>query len=112
MSGAGDGFAPAAESTGSGSFNDFDEYQPKQRPVIEHESESTHLMGGRTPISEVNYILHSNLSTEEAHTVGGFVANRLRRIPSEGDFIEEKGYRISVLEADAKSVLKVRVERL
>ncbi len=44
--------------------------------------------------------------------MGGFVANRLRRIPTEGDFIEEQGYRISVLEADAKSVLKVRVERL
>ncbi len=91
---------------------DFDEYNPKQRLFIEHQSENVHLMGGRTPISEVNYILHSNLPTEEAHTVGGFVANRLRRIPAEGDFIEEQGYRISVLEADAKSVLKVRVVRL
>ncbi len=43
---------------------DFDEYKPKQRLFIEHENESTHLMGGRTPISEVNYILHSNLSAE------------------------------------------------
>ncbi len=91
---------------------DFDEYQPKPRLYIEHESESVHLMGGRTPISEVNDILHSGLPSEEAHTIGGFVANRLRRIPSEGDFIEEQGYRISVLEADAKSVLKVRVEQL
>jgi len=40
------------------------------------------------------------------------VANRLRRIPSEGDFIEDLGYRISVVEADAKSVLKVRVEQI
>lgn len=91
---------------------DFDEYHPKQRLIIEHESENVHRMGGRTPISEVNYILHTGLPTEEAHTIGGFVANRLRRIPSEGDFIEEQGYRITVLEADAKSVLKVRVEQL
>jgi len=91
---------------------DFDEYQHRPRLYIEHESEDVHLMGGRTPISEVNDILHINLSTEEAHTIGGFVANRLRRIPGEGDFIEEAGYRIGVLEADAKSVLKVRVERL
>ncbi len=91
---------------------DFDEYQPKVRMTIEHESEDVHLMGGRTPISEVNDILHIALPSGEAHTVGGFVVNRLRRIPGEGDFIEESGYRISVLEADAKSVLKVRVERL
>ncbi len=69
-------------------------------------------MGGRTPISEVNDILHLNLPTGEAHTVGGLVANRLRCIPREGDFIEEQGYRISVMEADARSVIKVRVERL
>ncbi len=92
---------------------DFDEYQQhRPRLYIEHESEDVHLMGGRTPISEVNDILHSSMPTLEAHTIGGFVANRLRRIPREGDFIEEAGYRISVLEADAKSVLKVRVERL
>ena len=91
---------------------DFDEYQPKVRLQIERESENVHRMGGRTPISEVNDILHISLPTAEAHTIGGFVVNRLRRIPGEGDFIEESGYRISVLEADAKSVLKVRVERL
>jgi putative hemolysin len=91
---------------------DFDEYQHRPRLYIEHESETAHRMGGRTPISEVNDILHIALPTEEAHTIGGFVVNRLRRIPREGDFIEESGYRIAVLEADAKSVLKVRVEQL
>ncbi len=91
---------------------DFDEYQSKRRIHIEHENEDTHLMGGRTPISEVNDILHLNLPTGEAHTIGGLVANRLRRIPRDGDFVEEQGYRIAVMEADARSVIKVRVERL
>jgi CBS domain containing-hemolysin-like protein len=68
-------------------------------------------MGGRTPISEVNDILHLHLPVEEAHTIGGFVANRLRRIPHEGDAIEEQDYRITVTEADARSVLKVKMER-
>ena len=91
---------------------DFDEYHSKRRIHIEHEDEETHLMGGRTPISEVNDILHLNLPTGEAHTVGGLVANRLRRIPREADFIEEQGYRITAMETDARSVIKVRVERL
>ena len=91
---------------------DFDEYQPKRRLYIEHEDDDTHLMGGRTPISEVNDILHLNLPVLEAHTIGGFVANRLRRIPHEGDSIEEQDYRITVVEADARSVLKVRMERM
>ena len=91
---------------------DFDEYQPRQRVYVEYESEDSHLMSGRTPISEVNDILYVRFPVEEAHTIGGLVTSRLRHIPREGDSIVEQGHRISVLEADERSVLKVRVERL
>ena len=91
---------------------DFDEYNPKQRAYIEHENENSHLMIGRTPISEVNDILYVHFPVEEAHTVGGLIVSRLRHIPSVGDAIEEQGYRLTVLDADERSVLKVRVERL
>jgi putative hemolysin len=91
---------------------DFDEYNPRQRTYIEHESENIHLMSGRMPISEVNDILYVHFPVEEAHTIGGLIVSRLRHIPSIGDAIEEQGYRLSVLDADERSVLKVRVERL
>ncbi|MCP3671283.1 MAG: HlyC/CorC family transporter [Gammaproteobacteria bacterium] len=91
---------------------DFDEYQPKRKIYIEHESENSHLMSGRTPISEVNDILHVHFPVEEAHTIGGLIVSRIRNIPVEGDTIEEHGYRLTVLEADSRSVVKVRVERL
>ncbi len=91
---------------------DFDEYQPKRRIYIEHEGQNVHIMGGRTPISEVNDILHMSLPVGEAHTIGGFVANKLRRIPETGDSVEEDGYVFKVLEADARSVIKVRLERI
>ncbi|MEJ1297665.1 MAG: hemolysin family protein [Candidatus Sedimenticola sp. (ex Thyasira tokunagai)] len=91
---------------------DFDEYNPKQRNYIEHESENEHLMSGRMPISEVNDILYVHFPSEEAHTIGGLIVSRLRHIPSQGDSVEEQGYRLSVVEADARSVIKVRVERL
>jgi CBS domain containing-hemolysin-like protein len=91
---------------------DFDEYHPKQRIYIEHESEDSHLMSGRMPISEVNDILYTKFPVEEAHTIGGLIISRLRHIPSAGDYVEEQGHRLSVLEADERSVIKVRVERL
>ncbi|MES9886673.1 MAG: hemolysin family protein, partial [Candidatus Sedimenticola sp. 6PFRAG1] len=49
---------------------DFDEYHPKQRTYIEHESENSHLMSGRMPISEVNDLLYIQFPVEEAHTIG------------------------------------------
>lgn len=91
---------------------DFDEYHPKQRIYIEHESEDSHLMSGRMPISEVNDILYAKFPVEEAHTIGGLIISRLRHIPSVGDHVVEQGHRLSVLEADERSVIKVRVERL
>ena len=91
---------------------DFDEYQPKRRIYIEHESENSHLMSGRMPISEVNDTLHVEFPVTEAHTIGGFVVSRLRRIAREGDSVEEQGYRVNVIESDERSVVKVRVERI
>lgn len=91
---------------------DFEEYQPKQRIYIEHVDENTHLMPGRMPISEVNDILHVHLPVAEAHTIGGLIVSRLRYIPIEGDSVEVEGCRLEVLEADARSVVKVRMERL
>ena len=89
---------------------DFDEYHPKKRIYIEHESEISHLMSGRMPISEVNDILGTDFSVQESHTIGGFVVSRTKRIPRAGDTVVDDGYRLTVLEADERSVLKVRLE--
>ncbi len=91
---------------------DFDEYQPKQHIYIEHESESSHLMSGRMPISEINDILHVRFPVEESHTIGGLITSRLRRIPVADDAIEESGHRLTVIDADERRVLKIRIERL
>ena len=91
---------------------DFDEYHPKKRIYIEHVDENTHLMSGRMPISEINDILYAQFPVEEAHSIGGLIVTRLRNIPKKGDTIEEQGYKITVIEADNRSVLKVKMERL
>ncbi len=90
---------------------DFDEYQPKRQYFIEADGENDYLMSGRAPLSEVNDILHIKLPVTEAHTIGGFVVARLRRIPAVGDMVEEGGFRFKVLDADPRIVLKVHAER-
>jgi CBS domain containing-hemolysin-like protein len=64
------------------------------------------------PISEINDIIHVDFSVDEALTVGGLIISRLRHIPLQGDVIEEKGHRLTVVESDERSVVKVRIERL
>ena len=67
-------------------------------------------MDSRLSISEANEILHTVLPTTEFHTVGGLVLARLRRIPAEGEYIVEAGFRFTVVEANERSIVKLRVE--
>ena len=91
---------------------DFDEYHSKRQFTIEEENENSYVMSGRAPLSEVNDKLHIKLPVYAAHTIGGYVVSRLRRIPQEGDFVQDEGFRFTVLEADPRTVLKVRMERV
>jgi CBS domain containing-hemolysin-like protein len=91
---------------------DFDEYRPKRQYFIESDGETAFRTSGRTPLSEINDVLHIKLPLTEAHTIGGFVTARLRRIAQAGDSIDEEGYRFVVESADDRTVLRVRAEQL
>ena len=90
---------------------DFDAMKPR-RSGIESVNDETYLVSGRAPISELNDSLNLNLPAGEAHTIAGFLINRLRRIPEVGNEIVESGYRYTVTEADARTATKVRIERI
>ena len=91
---------------------DFDEYRPKRQYFIESDGETAFRMSGRTPLSEINDVLYIKLPLTEAHTIGGFVSARLRRLASPGDVIVDEGYRFVVEEADDRVVARVRAEQV
>jgi CBS domain containing-hemolysin-like protein len=89
---------------------DFEEYLPKRKKIYEKLSDDAYLMDSRLSISEANEILRTVLPTTEFHTVGGLVLARLRRIPKEDEYIVEEGYRFTVVEANERTIVKLRVE--
>jgi CBS domain containing-hemolysin-like protein len=90
---------------------DFDSMKPR-RPAIESVDDDAYLVSGRAPISELNDSLNLNLPAGEAHTIAGFLINRLRHIPEVGNEVVEGGYRYIVTAADARTATKVRIERV
>ena len=88
---------------------DFDEYSPKKRHQLEEIEPDVYLMDARIPISEAAEVLGTYFSDRDAHTVGGFVTARLRRIPRVGDVIEEAGISIAVEEATDRAPLRLKV---
>ncbi len=92
---------------------EFEEFVPKRKHqyrIIDADEES-YQMDGRLPISEANDLLGLSLPTTEFHTVGGLVMSRLRHLPQEGESIVESGYTFTVIEATARQIGTVRVER-
>ena len=89
---------------------DFEEYLPRRKRIFEMLDDETYLMDARLPISEVNEVLGISLPAVESHTIGGLIMARVRHIPGEGEFIEESGFKFTVIEATDRAVVKLRVE--
>ena len=89
---------------------DFDEYSPKRRHQLEEIESDVYVMDARIPISEAVEVLGVHLSDQDAHTVGGLVTARLRRLPKVGDSIEKSGFQFIVEEASDRTPLRIRVQ--
>jgi CBS domain containing-hemolysin-like protein len=89
---------------------DFEEYHPKRRHDFNAIGGDAYMMDSRVSIAEANEVLGIHLPATEFHTLGGLMMARLRRIPRNGDYIVELGYRFTVAEATDKSLVKLRVE--
>ena len=68
-------------------------------------------MEGKTPLEEVNEILHSNLQMEDIETLNGFLINRIGRIPEENETftIHSDGYVFHVLGVHNRMISEVLV---
>jgi putative hemolysin len=90
---------------------DFEEYQTKRRHRIEaQEGGNAYLVDGRMPISQLNDQLHMSLPVDQAHTVGGYMISRLRRIPAEGAQVQDGDIRFTAREVTDRYVQKVLLE--
>jgi len=64
------------------------------------------------PVSEASEVLGVHLSDHDAHTIGGLVTARLRRIPKAGDRVEEAGFLFTVEEANDRATVTIRAEAI
>jgi CBS domain containing-hemolysin-like protein len=91
-----------------------DEHEQPEAPSILQIDERTLEIDARTRVDELNEQLPDvHVPEDEAYdTVGGFVFARLGRIPARGESLREDGFQIDVLEADERTVGRLRVHVL
>ncbi len=85
-----------------------DEVEPHARDIIK-ESPSTYILSGHAELAQVADEVHVPLEGDDYSTVAGLVMNQLGHVPAAGEKVESHGLTFEVLEANQRTVLKVRM---
>jgi putative hemolysin len=88
-----------------------DEVEPHARDIV-RESTHSYLVAGQTDLGQVADQLKVSIEEGDYSTVAGFVLTRLGHVPAPGEKVESNGVSFEVLEADPRTVLKVRLRVL
>ena len=88
-----------------------DEHDRTPAPV-ERLPDGSYRVAARTNIDELNEALDWSLPKQDYETVAGLVLATLHRIPRAGEEFQIAGYTITVLEADARRVIAVKIAPL
>ena len=64
---------------------------------------------GRMEIIELNHRFGTNIPVGEYETIAGYVIYLMEKIPKTGEYVDTDELRIFVLDADARSIQKVRI---
>jgi CBS domain containing-hemolysin-like protein len=76
---------------------------------VERLPDGSFRVAGRTAISELNEALGWDLPKGDFETVAGLVLATVHRIPSVGEVLNIGPYAVTVLEADRRRILTVRI---
>ena len=87
-----------------------DEFDRSSSPAIERVDRNRYLADGACGVDEIRSDLGMPVPDGDYVTIGGFVLDRMGRIPDEGDEIDFEGWSVRVQEMDRRRVAKVVVQ--
>jgi CBS domain containing-hemolysin-like protein len=85
-----------------------DEVEPHARDII-RESPTSYILSGHAEMAQVADEVHVPLEGDDYSTVAGLVMHQLGHVPAAGEKVESHGLIFEVLEANQRTVLKVRM---
>jgi len=88
-----------------------DEYDAEEEWIVEEPGGSV-VVDGRLPIEELEEHFGITVEREKFDTVGGYVAHLTGSIPVIGEVVTAEHLMITVLAADERRVIRLRVDRL
>jgi len=90
-----------------------DEYDREERGPVERLPDGSMVIQGSALLRDLKTDFH--LPFEESpdyHTLAGFLLARLKRIPRGGEWIEENGYKMTIVDMEGRRIVKIKLEQL
>lgn len=86
-----------------------DEVDPHAKDIVK-ESEQSYLVAGQTELAQIADELGVDVEGRDYSTVAGLLLAHLGHVPAPGEKFEKDGMSFEVIEADRRTVLKVRLK--
>lgn len=88
------------------------------RDELDHEEivhramgDGSYIVNAGMELDELNKLLGTELAEEDLHTLGGWIASRLERIPATGEKLTIDSVAIEVIEASTQRIYRVRIRK-
>jgi putative hemolysin len=90
-----------------------DEYDREERGPVERLPDGSLVIQGSALLKDLK--ADFALPFEESpdyHTLAGFMLAKLKRIPRAGEWVEDNGYRLTIVDMEGRRIVKIKVERV
>lgn len=89
-----------------------DEYDGDEEEIFKAISETEYRADGLIKLGDLNDLLESDFSSEDYDSLGGYIMEKLDRLPEEGDTITAEGFELKVEALDKNRIQTVLIRRL
>jgi CBS domain containing-hemolysin-like protein len=87
----------------------WDEKDREEEGAIRQISENVIECDGKTEVHMINHAYNMSIPFGDYKTIAGYIISLLERIPKRGEFVQTEFLKIVVLDADPRSVRRVRI---
>ena len=88
-----------------------DEYDLAEELPYNELGDGEYLFMGRVDLDDLNEVLGTHLTKDEADTLGGLVYSRLGRVPLSGESVQVDDLLLTIEQVSGRRIRKVRVQR-
>jgi len=88
-----------------------DEYDQGEEHLYQRVSDDEFILNGRIGLDDLNEVLGTDLVTELADTLGGYIYGTIGRVPTGGEHMRVEDWDLSVEQVSGRRIRKVRAHR-